>query len=84
MGVLIVLGTAGLVVGVLKRGSGGLSGGLPPVVQAVLQEPEGTRIVGIATLQDRLAIQLQGGGTDRVILVDPRTGALAGRISLAR
>jgi putative heme iron utilization protein len=53
------------------------------VVTAVLQEPEGTRIAGIAATADRLAVQLQGGGGDRVVLVDPRTGALAGRISLA-
>ncbi len=84
MGVLIVLGTVGLVIGVLRRGASPLAGGLPPVVQAVLQEPEGTRIAGIAALQDRLAVQLQGGGVDRVVLIDPRTGAVAGRISLAR
>jgi hypothetical protein len=31
-----------------------------------------------------LAVQLQGGGgEDRVVLVDPRSGALVGRISLA-
>jgi len=81
MGVLILGGTATLVVLVATRASG--QGGLPPVVTAVLQEPEGTRIAGIAATADRLAVQLQGGGGDRVVLVDPRTGALAGRISLA-
>jgi hypothetical protein len=84
MGVLIVFGTVGLVIGVLRRGASPPAGGLPAVVQAVLQEPEGTRIAGIAALQDRLAVQLQGGGVDRVVLIDPRTGAVAGRISLAR
>ena len=87
MGVLIVLGTIGLAVGVLRRAGSPaqpISAGLPPVVTAVLQEPDGTQIVGIAALADRLAVQLQGGGADRVLLVDPKTGALTGRISLAR
>jgi hypothetical protein len=79
MGVLIVAGTIGLLAVLARRGAGGL----PPVVTAVLEEPAGTRIAGIAAVQDRLAVRLQGGGTDRVVLVDPRTGALAGRISLA-
>ena len=57
---------------------------LPSTIAAVLDEPTGTRIAGIAAVQDRLAVQLQGGGVDRVVLVDPRTGAMAGRISLAR
>jgi hypothetical protein len=84
MGVLIIAGTAALVAGLLRRGAGPLAAGLPPVVTAVLQEPEGTRIAGIAAAGERLALRLQGGGGDRVVLVDPRTGAVAARISLAR
>jgi hypothetical protein len=85
MGVLIVAGTGALVAALVARhGAGPLPGGLPPVVTAVLEEPEGTRIAGIAALADRLALRLQGGGGDRVVLVDPRTGAVTGRISLAR
>ncbi len=83
MGVLIVAGTVALVVGVVRRGPGPSAAALPPAVTAVLQEPEGTRITGIAAVQDRLALQLQGGGGDRVVLVDVRTGAVAGRITLA-
>jgi hypothetical protein len=84
MGVLIVLGTVGLAVGIFRRGSAPAGPiPMPAVVMAMLQEPEGTQIVSIAALADRLAIQLHGGGADRVVLVDPRTGALAGRISLA-
>jgi hypothetical protein len=48
----------------------------------LLDEPAGTRIAGIASAGDRLAVRLQGGGSDRVVLVDPRTGAVAGRIGL--
>jgi hypothetical protein len=81
MGVLIVLGTAGLVVGIVMRRPPP-SPGLPPNAAVVLDEPEGTHITGVATVQDRLAVALQGGGTDRLVLVDPRTGAVTGRITL--
>jgi hypothetical protein len=93
MGVLIVMGTIGLIVGVARRASAPAvpvagwpvgAGGAPASVAWVLDEPEGTRIAGIATVRDRLAVQLQGGGVDRVVLIDPATGAVAGRISLAR
>jgi hypothetical protein len=79
MGVLILLGTSVLIVTIFKRAS------IPiPMVNiaAVLDEPAGTRIAGIAAVQDRLALLLQGGGVDRVVLVDPRTGAAVARISL--
>jgi hypothetical protein len=62
-------------------------GGAPaerPVAAAsvLLEEPAGTRIVGIAAAGDRLAVQLQGGGADRVVLVDPRNGDVVGRIGV--
>jgi hypothetical protein len=80
MGVLILLGTAGLVVAMLMRRPP------PPAIPAslavVLDEPAETHIAGVAAVQDRLAVLLQGGGADRVVLVDPRTGVVAGRISV--
>ena len=87
MGVLIVLGTVGLVVIIARRASVPVVAPvavLPASVSAVLDEPAGTRIAGMAVVRDRLAVQLQGGGTDRVVLIDLATGAVAGRISLAR
>jgi hypothetical protein len=87
MGVLIVVGTVALVIGVARRSSAPVVAqvaALPASVAAVLNEPEGTHISGIAAVRDRLAVQLQGGGVDRVVLIDPATGAVAGRISLAR
>ena len=85
MGVLIVLGTAGLVVGIARRSVAPVGCRLPAASWlSVLDEPAGTRIAGIAAVSDRLAVQLQGGGADRVVLIDPTTGAVAGRISLAR
>ena len=79
MGVLIVAGTVVLGVVLARR----LGGGSAAPVSVLLDEPAGTRIAGIAAAGDRLAVQLQGGGPDRVVLFDARSGAPAGRLSLA-
>jgi hypothetical protein len=86
MGVLIVIGTMGLIVVVARRIASPTAAAPSLLVSmaAVLDEPAGTRIAGIAAVRDRLAVQLQGGGVDRVVLIDPLSGAEAGRISLAR
>jgi hypothetical protein len=86
MGLLIVAGTMVLVIGVARRSSAPVVAiaALPVTISAVLDEPEGTRIAGIVAMRDRLALRLQGGGADRVVLIDAATGAVAGRISLAR
>jgi hypothetical protein len=86
MGVLIVVGTTALIVVVVHRltSPAPFAAALPASVAATLDEPAGTRIAGIAAVRDRLAIQLQGGGTDRVVLIDPDTGVITGRISLVR
>jgi hypothetical protein len=79
MGVMIVAGLGILVTVITQRTLA------PPAtsVPAVLDEPAGTRIAGISALPDRLALQLQGGGPDRVVMVDLRTGRVIGRASLA-
>jgi hypothetical protein len=79
MGVLIFGGTAVLGV-VLARRMG--SGAAAPV-SVLLDEPAGTRIAGIAGAGDRLAVQLQGGGPDRLVLIDPHSGAPTGKVLLA-
>jgi hypothetical protein len=86
MGVLVVVGTMGLIIGVARRASAPAPflTALPVSVAVVLDEPEGTRISGIATVRDRVAVQLEGGGVDRIVLIDPTTGAISGRIRLAR
>lgn len=94
MGVLIVVGTVALVIAVARRSP--TPAGLPPtgsaptgsvsspvMTTAVLDEPEGTHIEGMEAVQDRLALRLRGGGADRVVVIDPRTGVVTGRISLA-
>lgn len=80
MGVLIVVATTALVVLIARRIGG--AGPAPTAIAVLLDEPAGTRIAAIASAGERLAVQLQGGGPDRVVLVDPRSGAVAGRIGL--
>ena len=79
MGVMIVAGTVTLAVLITTR----VSAGPPPAVEATLDEPPGTAIAGIAPLGDRLAIQLHGGGPDRVLLLDARSGRVVGPVALA-
>lgn len=80
MGVLIVGGTITLVALLAQR----MSSGGGTIASAVLDEPIGTRIAGASAAPDRLAVQLQGGGPDRVVVLDTRTGRVLGRVGLAR
>jgi hypothetical protein len=79
MGVLILIGTTVLIVTIVKRSAAPQSGPGPVVV---LNEPAGTKIAGLTAVDDRLAVELQGGGADRVVLIDPRSGRIVGRIDL--
>ncbi len=78
MGVLIVAGVATLGVTIARRLSNS-----SVAAAIVMNEPPGTRIVSMAPAADRLAVLLQGGGPDRIVLLDPRSGAVAGRIGLS-
>jgi hypothetical protein len=83
MGVLIVGGVATIVATIVSRMSGGAAGGA--AVQTILaDEPAGTRIAGASVAADRVAVQLQGGGPDRVLVIDTRHGSVIARIALAR
>ncbi len=86
MGVLIVIGTVTLGVLIARRAAPlarvGPAASNP--FSTVLDEPAGTRITQVIPIQDRLALHLQGGGPDRVTLIDPRTGGRSGTILLAR
>ena len=84
MSMLIVVGTTVLVVTVINRMATPAATVVVGTTAAVMDEPAGTAITGIATAGDRLAVQLRGGGPDRVVFVDPRTATVAGRISLAK
>ncbi len=80
MGVLIVAGTVGLFVVLAQRMSAGSTG----IASVVLDEPAGTRIAGVSVAADRVAVQLQGGGADRVVWVDTKSGRVLGHVALAR
>jgi voltage-gated potassium channel Kch len=88
MGVLIVVGTVTLMALLARRGAPAAEAGPQAPsrdpVAAILDEPPGTRIAGIASARERIAVHLTGGGADRIVLIDPATGAVAGRVALAR
>jgi hypothetical protein len=77
---LIVAGVAVLGVTIVRRLS------VPTGSQAArtLDEPAGTRMMAVSGAGDRLALLLQGGGPDRVVLLDPHSGLVVGRVALGR
>ena len=50
----------------------------------LLDEPPGSTILGVTQIRDGLAVTVRGGGPDRVVLIDPVSGAVTGRVALAR
>ncbi|MDE2197452.1 MAG: hypothetical protein KGJ41_00405 [Rhodospirillales bacterium] len=88
MGVLILGGTATLVTLLVRRAMPAAPTPAPTLTStlapALLDEPAGTRIAGASALADRVVLRLQGGGPDRVVVVDLRSGRVVGRIGLAR
>jgi hypothetical protein len=82
MGVLILLVTTVVVVKLLKDIAGG-----PPSVTlttTMLRQPAGSHIVTITAVDGRLGVLLSGGGPDRILFVDPGTGAVAGQLMLGQ
>jgi hypothetical protein len=96
MGILIVAGVTVLVVVMVQR----MSAPPAPIASAVIatptvpaataaadiliDEPAGTRIGSLSLAGDHLALQLAGGGPDRVVVVDTRNGRVIARTALAR
>lgn len=83
MGVLILLGTTVVILTIAHRMTAPRAR-RDAMVSLHLDEPAGTHIRSIAGAGDRVAVQLEGGGTDRIVLVDPDTGAVTGLITLGR
>lgn len=75
MGVLIVAGTVTLVVLLVKR-AGGPAGSAP---NTSLDLPAGSRIMGIAGVDGRLAVWLDGPEGSRILLLDG-TGRRVGEL----
>jgi hypothetical protein len=81
MGVMIVAGTVALGVALSQRLGGGA---VAREWSLALDEPAGTQVVAAAASGDGLALTLRGGGAERVVVVDPRTGRVLGRISVTK
>ncbi len=81
MGVMIVGGMVTLVMLLAQK-----MGGAPAVeaASATLDEPAGTQIVAAVPGGETVALHLRGGGPDRVVVVEARTGRVLGRVALAR
>ncbi|MEJ0049091.1 MAG: hypothetical protein WDN04_25500 [Rhodospirillales bacterium] len=79
MGVLIVAGMALIAVTLARRGAA------PPPTMAdlTLSEPAGSHIAMISAVGPRLAVLLQGGGPDRITIIDA-DGRVVGRLKLAK
>ncbi|OUJ14531.1 hypothetical protein [Acetobacter sp. DsW_063] len=83
MGAMIVVGTVVLLVVVAHRLSHPTRPATAQSLSASLHEPEGSHIAGITWRDgDTLAVQLTGGGPDRVILWDVPHGREVGRVSI--
>jgi hypothetical protein len=82
MGLMIVAGVTVIGVVLVQRVSGPATSGAAASV--VLDEPTGTHITAVSALPDRLALILAGGGPDRVVVVDVRSGHVVARAGLAR
>ncbi len=55
----------------------------PVEATITLGEPPGTRVSALVANGDRLALLLQGGGSDRVVLIDTQDGRRVGTISIS-
>lgn len=87
MGVLILGGTAAVIGIIVHRAGAPRAPALahPALAAAVvLDEPAGTRIAVATGADDRLVLQLAGGGPDRVVVLDLRSGNVLARVGLAR
>lgn len=80
MGVLIGVGTLALVAVIVQRM--GTAVGSAPAWAAGLGQPAGTRILGVAAVDRLLGVWVGRPDGDRVLLVDPRGGRIAGELRL--
>jgi hypothetical protein len=81
MGVLIIGGTVTLVTMLVQRAGGG---GAAAGWQLGLEQPEGARIGGLAAVEGGIGVLVQRPDGDRVLVVDPKRGKVAGEIRLGR
>ncbi len=78
MGVLIFAGVAVIGVTILHRAA---AGGI--TADVLLNEPPGTHIAAISAAGNRLAVLLNGGGAERIVLLDV-SGRVVGHVGVRR
>ncbi|MDO9709379.1 DUF6476 family protein [Paracraurococcus lichenis] len=81
MGVLIVGGTVTLAMLLVQR-VGGAGGGTR--WEAALDQPEGTRIAGVAATESGIGVLVTRPDGDRVLVVEPKRGRVVGEIRPGR
>jgi hypothetical protein len=79
MGVLIMAGLGALAYLIVTRSFASPA----PRLAVSLAEPAGTRITAAALDGGVLVVTLSGGGPDRVVLIEAKSGRLLGRLTLA-
>lgn len=48
-----------------------------------LRQPSGTSVIDVSSVNDWISVTLSGGGVpDRVVLIDPTTGTIMGKIAV--
>ena len=87
MGVLILAGTVTLVTLVVQRMSAAARDAARTQAPAArvngsLGQPAGSRVAGLAGAGDRVALWVTRPDGERVLLLDPRTGAVAAELRL--
>ena len=86
MGVLIVAGTVTLVALIVQRAGGAFQAAAPTAAepaQLSLGQPAGTRVQGIAGAGERVALWVSRPDGDRVLVIDARSGRVAGEARVA-
>ncbi|MFC7474554.1 DUF6476 family protein [Dankookia sp. GCM10030260] len=81
MGVLIVGGTLALVVVLVQRVGGGAATGR---WDTALEQPEGTRILGVASSETGIGVLVARPDGERVLVVEPKGGRVVGEIRPGR
>lgn len=76
MGVLIVAGTVTLVALIVQRAGGGAEA----VGVQHLGQPPGTRMLGVSTVDGRLAVLVARPDGERVVFYDVRRGRVVGEL----
>jgi len=82
MGILIVLVTTVVIVKLVKDVVTAPASVI--LTTTMLRQPAGSHIVTITPVDGRLGVLVNGGGPDRILLLDPGTGKVAAQLMLGQ